>query len=212
MTFHQPILFSKICPSSIRQKSSPALTHGSANTAASMIYVAMRSWKKVFILFHAWLLKGINPWGDTPSIQMCCQLTYELPVRLFTRLSPASATLPISSKNYPVSLQDCWFQQILIFAGSWWQSRGSFPVLLFKTHCNIKVPSPSGQGSWIGDPFKQAKDSFHVVIFILIPAPVANDLRHQNVIVCFPHLDLLQALYLILSRFFTPTSSFKCSV
>lgn len=166
----------------------------------------------MFILFHAWLLKGINPWGDTPSIQMCCQLTYELPVHLFTRLSPASATLPISLKNYPVSLQDCWFHQIIIFAGSWWQSRGSFLLLLLKTHCNVKVPSPSGQGSWISDPFKQAKDSFHVVIFILIPAPVANDLRHQNVIVYFPHLDLLQALYLILPHFSTPTSSFKCSV
>lgn len=50
---------------------------------------------------------------------------------LFTHLSPASAILAISLKNYSVSLQDCWFHQIIIFAGSWWQSRVSRLVLQF---------------------------------------------------------------------------------
>lgn len=57
---------------------------------------------------------------------------------LFTRLSPASATLAISLKNYPVSLQDCWFYQIIIFAGSWWQSRVS--LLFWRRTQRLKFP------------------------------------------------------------------------
>lgn len=71
---------------------------------------------------------------------MCCQLTYQLPVCLFTHLSPASATLAISLKNYS-SLQDCWFHQIIIFAGSWWQSRVSFLRFTFwKSTLTLKFP------------------------------------------------------------------------
>lgn len=154
---------------------------------SSVIYVAVLSRTDCLYCSTHGFSKALTSEEAPASIQMCCQLTYLLPVCLFTRLSPASATLAISLKNYPISLQDCWFHQIIIFAGSWWQSRGSFLRFTFwRLTLTLKFiglallkqrPAPTG-----------GEESFHIIIFILIPAPVANGLRRENVIVCFPHL------------------------
>lgn len=69
-----------------------------------------------------------------------------------------------------------------------------------ETHTKVKVPSSSGQHSRISNLLPRGKkESFNIIIFILIPAPFANG--HQNAIVYFPHLLLLQAFYLLLPAF-----------
>lgn len=96
---HSPIICR--CPQqTLQHHSDPAIL-------SALIYVAVLSKAGCLDCSTHGFAKALTSEEAPASIQMCCQLTYQLRVCLFTRLSPASATLAISLKSYPVSLQDC---------------------------------------------------------------------------------------------------------